>query len=117
MEQTNPIVLTDKALEKVFAFATGNKEAEGKGLRIYVQGGGCSGVSYGFTFDDPREDDQIIEQGGLKVLLDPVSLPHLEGSTVDFVEDMRGAGFVVQNPNSPKKSEGGGCECSHGKCG
>ncbi len=102
------LVLTAKAIEKVHAFAAGNKEAEGKHLRIYVQGGGCSGFQYGFTFDDHREDDFILEQADLKVLLDPMSLPYLRGATVDFVEDLRGSGFVVQNPNAK-----GSCGCGH----
>lgn len=102
------IQMTDKAIQKVQAFATGSKEAEGKHLRIYVQGGGCSGFEYGFTFDDLREDDQIVEQGGIKVLLDPISLPYLQGCTVDYLEDFRGSGFSVQNPNAT-----GSCGCGH----
>ena len=100
--------LTEKAIQKVQAFATGNKEAEGKGLRVYVQGGGCSGFQYGFTFDEFREDDQVAEVGGVKVFLDPMSLPYLKGATVDYVEDFRGSGFVVQNPNAS-----GSCGCGH----
>ena len=100
--------LTEKAIQKVQAFATGNKEAEGKALRIYVQGGGCSGFQYGFTFDDKREDDTIVQTGPVEVFLDPISLPYLKGATVDFVEDFRGSGFVVQNPNAS-----GSCGCGH----
>ncbi len=102
------IQMTEKAIQKVHAFATGSQEAQGKHLRIYVQGGGCSGFEYGFTFDDLREDDQIVEQGGVKVLLDPISLPYLQGCTVDYLEDFRGSGFSVQNPNAT-----GSCGCGH----
>ena len=102
------ISLTEKAIQKVQTFANGNKEATGKHLRVYVQGGGCSGFEYGFTFDDLREDDVIIEQGPVKVLLDPISQPYLQGCTVDYLEDFRGSGFSVQNPNAK-----GSCGCGH----
>ena len=102
------IHLTEKAVEKVRTFATTNKEAEGKHLRVYVQGGGCSGFQYGFTFDELRDDDQVSEIGDVKVALDPVSFPYLKGATVDWVEDFRGSGFVVQNPNAS-----GSCGCGH----
>jgi len=106
--EKSSLKLTDKAIQKVITFSTGNKEAEGKHLRIYVQGGGCSGFEYGFTFDDLREDDQVLEFGSIKVLLDPISLPYLDGSTVDYLEDFRGSGFSVQNPNAS-----GSCGCGH----
>lgn len=110
METTDGIslTLTEKAIQKVHAFAAGNKEAEDKHLRIYVQGGGCSGFEYGFTFDESKQDDTVLEQGGIKILLDPMSLPYLRGSTVDFAEDFRGSGFVVQNPNAKTS-----CGCGH----
>lgn len=100
--------LTEKAIQKVQSFATGNQEAEGKFLRVYVQGGGCSGFEYGFMFDEKRDDDQVIPVGPIQVLLDPISLPYLEGATVDFVEDFRGSGFSVKNPNAT-----GSCGCGH----
>lgn len=103
-----PMNLTARAIEKVKSFAEVKKETIGKHLRIYVQGGGCSGFEYGFNFDEQREDDQVIEAGGIKVLLDPISLPYLQGSTVDWVEDFRGSGFAVQNPNAT-----GSCGCGH----
>ena len=102
------VQLTEKAIQKVHSFASSNKEAEGKHLRIYVQGGGCSGFQYGFTFDEKREDDQVFSAGDVFVLLDPVSLPYLQGCTVDYVEDFRGSGFSVQNPNAT-----GSCGCGH----
>lgn len=100
--------LTERAVEKVKAFAATNKEAVGKHLRVYVQGGGCSGFQYGFTFDEQRDDDQVSEISGVKVVLDPVSFPYLKNATVDWVEDFRGSGFVVQNPNAS-----GSCGCGH----
>lgn len=106
--EANTLVVTDKAMAKVQAFRAGNKEAEGKVFRVYVQGGGCSGFQYGFTFDDRREDDTTIQVGELTVAIDPMSLPYLKGSTVDYMEDFRGSGFVVQNPNAT-----GSCGCGH----
>lgn len=105
---TQPMVVTERAIAKVKAFAIGNKEAEGKYFRVYVQGGGCSGFQYGFTFDDKREDDLIMDAGDLKVVVDPISLPYLQGVTVDYKEDFSGSGFAVTNPNAS-----GSCGCGH----
>ena len=106
------ISFSDKAIEKVQEFAAQMPEAEGKELRIFIQGVGCSGFSYGFTFDDRRDGDAVIENGALTVLVDPNSAPHLTGSTVDFVEDERGSGFTVDNPNAPEPTN----DCSSGGC-
>lgn len=100
--------MTDKAAAKVRSFAEQMEEARGKELRIYVQGGGCSGFQYGFTFDDPQDGDTVIESAGVKVLLDPMSAPYLTGAKVDFVEDFCGSGFVVENPNAVRS-----CGCGH----
>ena len=102
MEATTslPITVTDSAVAKVRFFAEQNEEYKGKAFRVFVEGGGCSGFQYGFAFDDKRDGDQTFDIGGLEVLIDPMSLQYLAGSTVDFVEDMRGAGFTVNNPNA-----------------
>lgn len=108
------ISLSDKAVDKVKEFAAGMPEAEGKDLRIFIQGVGCSGFAYGFTFDEKRENDTIIQAGDIKVLVDPQSAPHLTGASVDFVEDERGSGFTVDNPNVPANAcSAGGCEGCH----
>ena len=106
------ISFSKSAIDKVNEFSTSMPEAEGKNLRIFIQGVGCSGFSYGFTFDDKRDDDTVVEAGDLQVLVDPHSAPHLTGASVDFVEDQRGAGFTVENPNTPANAcspSGGGC--------
>ncbi len=106
------ISFSEKAIEKVKEFSTGMPDAEGKDLRVFIQGVGCSGFSYGFTFDEGRDGDTTVEVGELKVLVDEQSAPHLKGATVDFVEDERGSGFTVDNPNAPAPSEcgdSGGC--------
>lgn len=102
------IEMTERAAEKVRYFADTMPEAAGKELRIFVEGGGCSGFQYGFTFDERQEDDTVVEAGGVKVLVDPMSLAYLSGAKVDFVEDMRGSGFVVNNPNASRS-----CGCGH----
>ncbi len=100
------LTMTDAAIEKVKYFAKSMPDSEGKPLRIFVQGGGCSGFQYGFQFDEKREDDNLLEVGGISVVVDPQSATYLRESKVDYVEDFRGAGFSVTNPQST-----GGCGC------
>ena len=70
-------------------------------LRITVSGGGCSGFQYGFTFDPARnEDDRLFERDGAQVVVDEVSLELLNGSEIDYVEDLAGASFAIRNPNA-----------------
>jgi len=70
-------------------------------LRVFVTGGGCNGFSYGFTFDDDvQEDDAVVDNGGVTMLVDAMSYPYLDGSEVDYVEDLSGSQFVVTNPNA-----------------
>jgi iron-sulfur cluster assembly accessory protein len=104
------IAVTEKAAGKVQEIAREMPEAEGKDLRIFIQGQGCSGYAYGFTFDEEQEGDTVVEASGLRVLLDANSAPLLEGSTVDFVDDERGSGFTVDNPNQPAP-DCSGCSC------
>jgi iron-sulfur cluster insertion protein len=70
-------------------------------LRVFVQGGGCSGMQYGFTFDEVvNEDDFEIERGGVRFLIDSISSQYLTDSKIDYVDDLRGSQFVIQNPNA-----------------
>jgi iron-sulfur cluster insertion protein len=101
------LMLTDKAVDKVKYFAQSMPDSQNKPLRVFVQGGGCSGFQYGFTFDEKKEGDNVMEQSGVTVVVDPQSAQYLKDSTIDFVEDMRGAGFSVTNPNAT----GGSCGC------
>lgn len=98
--------LTDNAVTKVKQLlAAENKE--GYGLRIAVQGGGCSGFQYGLTFDNTeRESDNVLEFGGVKVYVDPMSNMYLDGVSVDYVESLNGSGFKIDNPNAA-----GTCGC------
>jgi len=103
--------LTDSAASKVNEFYARMPEAKGKPLRIYIKGGGCSGYEYGFTFDDKRADDLKGNYNGINVIVDPRSAEMLQGATLDYIDDFRGAGFSVENPNAK-----GGCGCGKSFC-
>jgi iron-sulfur cluster assembly accessory protein len=78
------------------------------GLRIFVAGGGCSGLQYGMTLDEQQEGDTIIAQEGFHVLVDEMSIGYITGSEVDYVDSLMGAGFTVNNPNAVSS-----CGCGH----
>ena len=70
-------------------------------LRVYVQGGGCSGFQYGFTFDeDQQEDDTAVDKDGVRLLVDPMSFQYLIGAKIDYKDDLDGARFIINNPNA-----------------
>lgn len=120
------ITLTEKAATELRDLISG-QEKQGAALRVWVAGGGCSGLSYGMALDDsaPEEGDEVFEQGDLKIYIDSLSLNYMSGSSVDYVEDVLGGGFKIENPNATStcgcgssfKTEGaapsGGC----GSCG
>jgi iron-sulfur cluster insertion protein len=101
-ETFNPsgINLTARAIAKVRALVAEEENDELK-LRVFITGGGCSGFQYGFTFDESAaEDDTAIEEGGVTVIIDPMSYQYLVGSEVDYTEGLEGSRFVVNNPNA-----------------
>lgn len=70
-------------------------------LRVYIEGGGCSGFQYGFEFEKATDEDDIMfERDGVKLLVDPLSMQYLAGGTVDFKDDLEGSRFVIDNPNA-----------------
>lgn len=94
------INLTDKGADKIREYLTAqNADVAVAGLRVGVKGGGCSGFQYQLAFDEQRSGDQVYEDRGLKILVDADSLPYVDGSVIDFVEALTGAGFKVENPN------------------
>ena len=94
------VALTASAARQVAALRKTQGD-EGLMLRVAVSGGGCSGFQYGFSFDDTRrEDDHVFERDGVAVLIDDVSLDLLDGSEIDFVDELIGALFQVRNPNA-----------------
>ncbi len=106
-EPTGPVLLTPKAIEMV----KHTRQQEGldadHGLRVAVMGGGCSGFQYALDFEkEQRATDFVIELEGLRVFVDPVSARYLQGTTIDYVLGMQGAGFKFNNPNAV-----GSCGC------
>ena len=98
--QVETITLTPTAADAVRNLLK-KRELNGYGLRVYVQGGGCSGYQYGMALDNNfREEDLITDCYGVKVIVDEVSINYMRGSTIDFVEDIMGSGFKVENPNA-----------------
>ena len=94
------ITISDSAAKRIAALKA-QEDAEGAFLRIAVSGGGCSGFQYGLSFDEETgPDDIVFEHGGIRVVVDEVSLELLNGSEVDFVEDLMGASFQIRNPNA-----------------
>ena len=106
-EQTPKVItVTPKAAEKIAEFMKEEDEPS-EYLRVYVQGGGCSGLSYGMGFEKKaEEDDIVIEENGVKLLIDNYSLDHLKGANVDYIESLMGSGFKINNPNVSKS-----CSC------
>ena len=95
------VSVTDSAAVKLKGIM-GEKELEGYALRVFVQGGGCGGMQYGMTFDNqPREGDQVFEAShGMKVYVDPNSMDHMDGSKIDYLDDLVGGGFHIENPKA-----------------
>jgi iron-sulfur cluster insertion protein len=99
-EPPPPLVFTDSAASKVKELVDeeGNPELK---LRVFVQGGGCSGFQYGFTFDEVvNEDDTQMAKHGVTLLIDAMSLQYLVGAEIDYKDDLNGAQFVIKNPNA-----------------
>ena len=94
------IILTENAARRIATMKV-QENVESALLRIAVSGGGCSGLQYGLSFDDQRnEDDFVFERDGVGIVVDGVSLDLLNGAEVDFVEDLMGASFQIKNPNA-----------------
>ena len=92
-----PPKVTPRAFERLAEIGAA---ADGKALRVAVEGGGCSGFQYDIALDAPKADDLILEGDGERVVVDAVSLPFLTNATIDFSEELIGARFVIENPNA-----------------
>ncbi len=125
MTETSLITMTPTAAEKVRELLKQENDPS-LALRIFVAGGGCSGLQYGMTLDEEQEGDTVISEADFKVLVDEMSLGYITGSEVDYVDSLMGAGFTVNNPNAVSscgcghsfKTAGGGgdarsCGCGH----
>lgn len=94
------IVFSDTAAKKVADLIVEEKNENLK-LRVYITGGGCSGFSYGFTFDENyKEGDSAVDNNGVRLVVDPMSYQYLIGATVDYLEDLQGSRFIIHNPNA-----------------
>ena len=99
--QSYPVLLTAKAVEMVKTTRSQDGIEDGYALRIAVRGGGCSGFEYALDFEDEtRDTDMVYDQGGLRIIVDPVSARYLSGTEIDYVFGMQGAGFKFNNPNA-----------------
>lgn len=106
-----PLIVTESAARKVKELVKEENNPDLK-LRIFIQGGGCSGFQYGFTFDENvNEDDTRVEKDGIMVLIDPMSFQYLVGAEIDYQEGLQGAQFVLKNPNAKTTC---GCGSSFG---
>src|SRR5579859_2374505 len=103
---TTTLSLTDEAVSRLKGVLEAQHVPEGA-LRVYVAPGGCSGFSYGMSLEaEPADDDEIVEQAGARVVVDPFSLQYLGGAQIDFIDSLMGGGFTVVNPNAVKS-----CAC------
>jgi iron-sulfur cluster assembly protein len=119
------VAVTPAAAQKLQALMHEKNLPATHGLRVFVAGGGCSGMQYGMAFDpQPRETDQVFEMDGLRLFVDPVSIMYIGGAEIDYVDSLMGGGFRIENPNAvstcgcghsfrtsgtPASSGGGGC--------
>jgi iron-sulfur cluster assembly accessory protein len=105
--KTTLVSVTPAAVEKVRELLD-QEGNEALGLRVFVAGGGCSGLQYGMTLDELQEGDEAFETNGVRVLIDEMSAQYVFGSQIDYVDSLMGAGFTVNNPNAVST-----CGCGH----
>jgi iron-sulfur cluster assembly protein len=103
------ITVTPAAADKINMLLT-ERSIPDCALRVFVTGGGCSGMQYGMAFEpNPQEGDMVFEAGhGVRLVLDPISRPYIEGATIDFIDSLMGGGFKIENPNAVSS-----CGCGH----
>lgn len=108
IEQTEEIQLTETAASMIQNLLV-QKNVPNHGLRVFVSGGGCSGMQYGMALEaEARPYDHVVEKGGVKMFIDPTSMMYLSGSVVDYEDNLMGGGFRIDNPNAVST-----CGCGH----
>lgn len=130
IEEEQPLLVTPSAVS-VIRNLLAQKNIPDFALRVFVSGGGCSGMQYGMRFEEaPQDFDALVEVDGVRLIVDPTSLMYLQGATIDYVDSLMGGGFRIENPNatsscgcgssfrtkndSGETTSGGGCSsCSH----
>lgn len=100
-DESPPVILSERAIIAVKEFMASD-EVAGSGLRVHVQGGGCAGFQYGLDFSEPTDADLEFLQDGLRIFIDPISMMHLEGTMIDYVMGISGAGFKFNNPHATR---------------
>ncbi|MBA3470574.1 MAG: iron-sulfur cluster insertion protein ErpA [Herpetosiphonaceae bacterium] len=132
--QTSPVSISAEAARRLQGLMQEKNLSEQFALRVFVAGGGCSGLQYGMTFDDQvREGDAEFVESGLRVLVDSMSANYMAGASIDYIDSLMGGGFKIDNPNAvsscgcgssfkPKNesgeaAQGGGGGCGSGGCG
>jgi len=106
--QTPPVVTLSAKASEMVRDILAKEESKSLALRVYVAGGGCSGLQYGMALDDPMEGDLTLDYEGIRVVVDSESLRFIEGAEIDYVDSLMGAGFTVNNPNAVSS-----CGCGH----
>jgi iron-sulfur cluster assembly protein len=94
------ITITETAASKLGGVMAQKDLGPDHALRVFVQGGGCGGMQYGMTFDEAREGDHVFEQSGMRVIVDDTSLFYIDGATIDYVDNLMGGGFHIENPQA-----------------
>jgi iron-sulfur cluster assembly protein len=94
------ITITPAAADKLGGIMDAKGVRASHALRVFVKGGGCGGMQYGMTFDTPRETDEVYEENGLRLIVDPTSLFYIDGSNIDYVDNLMGGGFHIDNPQA-----------------
>ena len=107
IETSQIVTMTPLAMDKVKGILA-QEQGEALGLRVFVRGGGCSGLSYGMALDERAEDDLVADHDGVLVLVDPMSAMYLSGAEIDYQDSLMGGGFSVNNPNAVST-----CGCGH----
>jgi iron-sulfur cluster insertion protein len=98
---TESVINVSTAAATKIAELLAEENKQESGLRVFVQGGGCSGFQYGLMIEDgPGETDQVLQSNGVKLFVDPISIRYLKGAEVDFVDNVAGGGFTIRNPNA-----------------
>ena len=107
--EISTVTITSEAAGRLLALMQEKQLGEEFALRVFVSGGGCSGLQYGMTFDDQiREGDAEMSESGLRVLIDPISMRYLQGASIDYADSLMGGGFKIDNPNAAAS-----CGCGH----
>ena len=129
--ETSPILSVSSSAVQVIRTLLEQRQIPNHALRVFVSGGGCSGMQYGMAFEEsPRDFDKVVAVDGVRLIIDPTSMMYLQGATIDYVDSLMGGGFRIENPNAvsscgcgnsfrtandsgESESQGGCSSCSH----